>query len=83
MWLRKVAQDKEKRETFTNSVLTFIDSPVGQRLYEILDELERELDRPKEADYENPNWAYKQADYNGARRMLQKIKGIIKDDRSI
>jgi len=50
-----------------------------QRLVAILDELEQELERPKETDYDNPNWAYKQADYNGARRMLQKIKGIIKE----
>lgn len=48
-----------------------------QRLVAILGELEQELDRPKASDYDNPNWAYKQADYNGARRMLQQIKGII------
>ena len=77
VWLRNL-KDPSKREDFTKAVLSNLSNPTMQRLAEILDEMEQELDRPKESDYENPNWAYKQADYNGARRTLQRIKSIIK-----
>lgn len=32
--------------------------------------------------YENPSWAYKQADLNGARRAYSKIKNLFKESKT-
>ncbi len=39
--------------------------------------LERELEDIPVPDYNNPSWAYKQADINGANRKLKEIIKLI------
>lgn len=65
------------RDEFTKTVSVALDGPVFKRLLEILEEKEEHLDKTRSADYDSASWAYKQADNNGARRMLQAVKDLI------
>jgi hypothetical protein len=46
-----------------------------KRFREILANLEKTIDRG-EVDYTNPNWAYRQAHFNGYRKALTDIKEL-------
>lgn len=67
-------QDPKEKERFEQEVRSC--RQVLNRLYDIMLEMEIELDRyetsPKQ--YELPAWDYKQADNNGFRRCLYAIK---------
>lgn len=64
---------EEEKEKFTKNILgsriTF------ERLNAILDEMDKGED-VKSSDYDNPNWAYRQADINGFRRCLSILKKL-------
>ena len=45
-----------------------------EALSEILDLIEED---ESETDYDSPSWAYKQADRNGGRRMLKRVRKLI------
>lgn len=49
-----------------------------QSILDILTRYEQEEDRSEisPSQYDNPSWAYKQADKNGARRSLSKVKAL-------
>lgn len=69
----KHLRDKEAKEDFErllrNSTISL------GRLREILEEKLEALDRSevKTEVYDSPNWAYKQADVNGCRRILMNL----------
>lgn len=66
--------DKGKQESFTSA---FFNSPVPERLKEILNKRLQEAQKTSEADYESPSWAYKQADQNGYTRALEYVLNLI------
>lgn len=66
------------KERFKNSV--YGSKSVLERLDELLTEYEKDLARG-EIDYDKPNWEYRQADANGYRRCIQKIKTLINLDQ--
>ena len=53
--------------------------PVLDRLKDIIDSLEDSDDPVKRTDYDNPSWAYRQADHNGFARALKSIRDLIGD----
>jgi hypothetical protein len=72
-WTKHLSDPKDK-EQFKNSILG--SKSVLNRLKALLDEQEAELIK-NENDYDNPNWAYRQADVNGYRRCLRSITTLI------
>ena len=80
VWTKNL-KTPEEQENFNNQLLGA--RPVLQRLNELLDEKEKELDRSERSQkaYENPNWAYLQAHRNGCAGMLQSIKELINLDQ--
>lgn len=79
-WTKNLSTSEE-RERFQNSVLG--SRPVLERLYELLDEEERDLDSSelKESVYDTPSWSALQAHKNGQRSMIRKIKQLINLDQ--
>ena len=79
VWTKNL-KTEEERDNFNNQLLGA--RPVLQRLSELLEEKEKELDRSERSQkaYENPNWAYLQAHRNGCAGMLQSIKELINLD---
>ncbi len=49
-----------------------------QAVLDVIDRYEKEEDRGETnlTQYDSPAWGYKQADRNGARRALQKVKNL-------
>lgn len=80
VWTKNLKTEEEK-ENFNNQLLGA--RPVLERLYQLLDEKEVELDRSERnlKAYENPNWAYLQAHKNGCASMLQSVKELINLDQ--
>ena len=80
VWTKNLKTEAEK-ENFTNQLLGA--RPVLQRLNDLLEEKEAELDRSERSQkaYENPNWAYLQAHRNGCASMLQSIKELTNLDQ--
>lgn len=76
-WTKHLRKEEDKKNlelALRNSVV------VLGRLYEILEEKEREL-TSKELSHEaysNASWAYAQADINGARRVLRDLKKLLR-----
>ena len=68
----------EEKERFRNSV--YGSKTVLDRLDDLLSEYEQDLEKT-EVDYNSPNWDYRQADANGYRRCLKKIKQLITLDQ--
>ncbi len=67
----------EKQKTEIDFVIR--NNPVlVQSILDILSRYEEEENRSEtsSADYDSPSWAYKQADRNGAKRMVRKIKNL-------
>lgn len=56
---------------------TYFKSPFTKVLLEQLDLAKERLER--NADYDCPSWAYKQADINGRLAIIDLIKGILND----
>jgi len=79
-WTKNLDKDEDKKN-FQNSILG--SRPVLERLYELLDEEERDLDSSelKEAVYDSPSWSALQAHKNGQRSMIRKIKQLINLDQ--
>lgn len=79
VWTKNL-KTTEEQDNFNNQLLGA--RPVLQRLYEMLDEKDKELDRSERTQkaYENPNWAYLQAHRNGYAGALQFIKELINLD---
>ena len=73
----KHLKDADKTR-FKNSI--YGSKAVLERLDDLLTEYEKDLVRT-EVDYNSPNWDYRQADANGYRRCLQKIKTLINLDQ--
>ena len=80
VWTKNL-KTEEERQNFNNQLLGA--RPVLQRLSDLLEEKEKELDRSERSQkaYENPNWAYLQAHRNGCAGMLQSIKELINLDQ--
>ncbi len=73
-WFKnKTAREKEEiTYVLQNNVL------LREALFSILDQM-REAEERKEIQsnqYENPSWAYRQADINGAKRVLQDVRAL-------
>ncbi len=73
-WFKnKTAREKEEiTYVLQNNVL------LREALFSILDQM-REAEERKEIQsnqYENPSWAYRQADINGAKRILQDVRAL-------
>lgn len=62
---------KDIRASFAGSLV------MRKRLQEIVREKLEATYSTKEEDYENPNWAYKQADAVGYRRALKEIFSLL------
>lgn len=56
---------------------SWLASPYAKKLIEILKEGETALSTPKTSDYDNPNWAYKQADTCGRLAMINIVKDLL------
>ncbi len=80
VWTKNLRTEDEK-DNFNNQLLGA--RPVLERLHQLLDEKEVELDRSEKSlkAYENPNWAYLQAHKNGCASMLQSVKELINLDQ--
>jgi hypothetical protein len=80
VWTKNLKTEEEK-DNFNNQLLGA--RPVLERLHDLLNEKEVELDRSERTlkAYENPNWAYLQAHKNGCASMLQSIKELINLDQ--
>lgn len=69
---------KEEQEAFKSSVNG------SKRVLDRLDVICKQMDSEALAlsnDYDNPNWAYRQADVNGYRRALREIHKLINLDQ--
>lgn len=80
VWTKNLKTEEEK-DNFNNQLLGA--RPVLERLTELLNEKEVELDRSERSlkAYDNPNWAYLQAHKNGCASMLQSVKELINLDQ--
>ena len=80
VWTKNLRTEEEK-DNFNNQLLGA--RPVLERLTELLNEKEVELDRSERSvkAYDNPNWAYLQAHKNGCASMLQSVKELINLDQ--
>jgi hypothetical protein len=69
--------DKDAKEELKGSYLSSL--PVRQRLEVLIQEkLKASYDESKaKSSYENPNWAYLQADHRGYERALHEIIKLI------
>jgi len=73
-WLRgKSSKEQEEISTVLRHNTILIKS-----FLEILDRMEEQEHRQEiqSSDYDSPSWAYKQADRNGAKRALSKIRSL-------
>lgn len=80
VWTKNL-KTPEEQENFDNQLLGA--RPVLQRLNDLLDEKEADLDSSERTQkaYANPNWAYLQAHRNGCASMLHAIKELINLDQ--
>lgn len=76
-WLKHI-QDKQERNDFEQSVLA--DHFVLSRLKAIIEEMDTEVqnDEASVNQFEDPNWAYKQAFRNGDKYRLKELKELVK-----
>lgn len=70
-------QEAKEFELFVRS-----SSTVLERLSDIIKDIEGADAPNKKIDYNNPSWAYRQADNNGFARALKTIKDLIGDDKN-
>lgn len=78
-WFSHLSGDQAER--FKQQIMN--SEPVLNRLGEILDEWEKELDSAEtgKEQYSSPSWAAQQADRNGDRRRLRAVKTLINLDQ--
>lgn len=67
--------DQKEKEAFE---LAFRNSPIPERLEEIVNKRLQESLKTSESDYDSPSWAYHQADRNGFIRGLEYVLNLIK-----
>lgn len=74
----KTDEDKAKREASIRASSHILDL-----ITELMDEDDKSLSNAETASkvYDNPNWAYKQADVNGYRRCLKVYKDLLNLDQ--
>ena len=79
-WFRHL-QDENAQEAFKKKITS--SKEVLERLDNILTEEEKNLDKNETTTkaFEDPNWAYKQAFYNGFRASNAFIKKLIRLDQ--
>ena len=65
-------RSKDIRASFTGSSL------IRERMEEIVEDKIKATYSTKPEDYDNPSWAYKQADSAGYRRAMREILSILK-----
>jgi hypothetical protein len=75
-WIKHLADDAERKEFeayIRNS------GAVLRRFRQLIEDKERTLlaEETTPGDYDNPSWAYKQADRNGAKRALKQLKQLL------
>lgn len=76
VWFKECKTQKEK-DQLELSIRNLQNDSTMKRLAKILEEREKELNAAPRGDYDNPSWAYKQADTNGQLRMLAFIKSLL------
>lgn len=74
IWFKNKSEDEKKSVEYilqNNKILV-------QALLDIIDQFEQEEDVSglKLTDYDSPSWSHKQADRNGARRALRKVRTL-------
>lgn len=77
-WFRNTnSKQKEELEYVLRNNSTLV-----QSILDILTRYENEELRSQisSSQYDNPSWAYKQADVNGARRALAKVRALFTFD---
>jgi len=81
-WTRHISDPKEK-EAFEQSILG--SKRVLERLMELMDERELSIDVSERGlkQFDNPNWAYKQAFNNGFKSCLGIVKTLIDLDQQV
>ena len=68
----KNAKTKEDKEAVTAQLKKF------KNAFEALDELLVKMEETtSKVDYDCPSWSHKQADMNGANRMLREVRKLI------
>lgn len=73
IWFKGLSkEDKEKRKQFLLA---------NAEVFELLKEVLEDNFEEHTPDYDNPSWAYKQADTNGANRMLRRVLSLIKVEK--
>lgn len=69
-WFKGLTEDqKKKRKQFLLA---------NVEVFELLEEILKENFEEGTPDYDCPSWAYKQADINGANRMLRRVLSLTK-----
>lgn len=58
-------------------LISYFNLPYTKQLLKILDNASQQLER--NADYDCPSWAYKQADINGRLAIIKLIKDLLND----
>ena len=74
VWLRGVGD----RQTEIDQVLHYISLPLTQKLISLIEQKLNEVS--KGPDYDNPNWAYKQAHMNGYEQALNQVLQLLNKD---
>jgi len=71
VWFKN-AKSQEDKLVVRTQLKTF------KNAFEALDELLVEMEEvPSKNDYDCPSWSHKQADINGANRMLREVRKLI------
>lgn len=80
IWTQNLKTQEEK-EIFANQVLAA--RPVLERLSQLLDEKETQLERSERSlkAYDRPNWAFEQAHKNGYLSSLQNVRDLLNLDQ--
>lgn len=76
VWTRKIS-DPKKKEEFEKAIRA--STTMAQRLLEILDEEEASLDSSSLSvnEFDNPNWALKQAYLMGDKARIKKLRDLL------
>lgn len=75
-WLQDI--DQKDTEAKTRRLELVGSSTILDILGEIIKKEMQGLERSSERDYDNPNWAFREADRNGHYRALQLIYSLTK-----
>jgi len=68
-WFRGLPE--EQKEQRIKEILSY------RRAFEALNEVLDEYYEESSPNYDDPSWSHRQADVNGANRMLKRIKNLI------